>query len=100
MEFVSTDDGRVRSVKCCVLFDISSGEIQLVHRVVDLDGADETADEDVVRRALALANDVRLNTAALEALLVEPSTITGSTHYRVDTRTKSLIEMPAADASS
>jgi hypothetical protein len=38
MQFKTTGTAKVRSVKCCVLFDGETGTIQHVHRVVTMEG--------------------------------------------------------------
>lgn len=92
MNTVSTGDIGIDSVKCCIVFDSSTGEIQHVHRVVTIKGATETPDDEVARRALALAREFGFDVAKLEALRVDPGALKPAAHYRVDVRTKSLVQ--------
>src|SRR4051794_2603623 len=49
---VGGTDHVVTSIKGCVVFDTATGAIQHVHQVVTIEGAEETTDEEVARRAL------------------------------------------------
>jgi hypothetical protein len=97
----------VRSVKACVVFDSASGEIQHTHQVVTIEGAEETSDDEVTRRALSLARErlesgiplpgeqaVRAVEGELEALQVDPSQLDVARPQRVDLATRSLVPTP------
>jgi hypothetical protein len=90
------DRTAIQSVQYCFVFDPSDGEIQHVHSVVTMEGADETSDDELMQRALSLARE-RLATEGgtysgdLEAILVDPTDLK-PVPYRVDVQNRSLIE--------
>jgi hypothetical protein len=99
----------VRSVKACVVFDTASGEIQHVHQVVTMEGAEETSDDEVKRRALLFARQrlesgtalpgeqaVRAVQGELEAVEVDPSQLEVARPQRVDPGTRSLVPVDGA----
>jgi hypothetical protein len=101
---VGSTDYAVRSVKACVVFDSATGEVQHVHQVVTMEGAEETPDDDVMLRALSLARErlesgialpgeqaVRAVEGKLEALQVDPSQLDIARPHRVDLQTRSLV---------
>jgi hypothetical protein len=101
---VGSTDYAVRSVKACVVFDSATGEVRHVHQVVTIEGAEETSDDEVTRRALSLARErlesgialpgeqaVRAVEGELEALPVDPSQLDVTRQQRVDLQTKSLV---------
>ena len=57
MKFTSTGKASVRSDAVCILFDPIDGAIRYVHRVVTLDGAEETPTPAIEKRALQLAEE-------------------------------------------
>lgn len=91
MNFTSTGKTQVRSEKVCVLFDPSDGTIHHVHRVVTMEGAEETPEHDIEKRAHHLAREFGLEAAKLQALHVDGSKIEANTMYKVDTLKRRLI---------
>jgi hypothetical protein len=89
MGLVSTGDSRVAYMKSCVVYD-AGGEIRHVHTVVDMDGVQETSENTVSERALAMAGERGLDTSDLRTLLVDPARISGAVRMRVDTATGTL----------
>jgi hypothetical protein len=96
-------DYAIRSVKACVVFDSVTGEIQHIHEVVTMEGAEETSDDEVMRRALLLARErlasgtalpgeqaARAVEGELEVLQVDPSQLEVARPYYVDVQTRSL----------
>jgi hypothetical protein len=97
-------DYAVESVKGCVVFDSASGAIQHIHQVVTIEGAEETPDDEVTRRALSLARErlegetalpgeqaVRAVEGELEVLQFDPSQLDFTRPHRVDLQTRSLV---------
>jgi hypothetical protein len=93
MEFLSTGDRHVAHVKSCLVYD-PNGVIQHVHHVVDMEGVEETPENIVSERALALATERGLDYARLQTLLVDPSLIRGPADLRVDPQNRTLVKEP------
>ena len=93
MKFTSTGKTQIRSEKCCVLFDPSDGTIHHVHRVVTMEGAEETPKHAIEKRAHHLAREFGLEIAKLQALHVDGSKIEPNTMYAVDTGKRCLVEV-------
>lgn len=91
MEFLSTGRTQVRSVKCCVLFDPSDGAIHHVHRVVTIEGADDTPEQLIEQRTLQLAKELGLEVARLQLLHVDPHSIEPNKQYAVDPSRRCLV---------
>jgi len=100
----ASTDHVVSSVKGCVVFDSATGVIQHVHQVVTIEGAEETADDEVANRALALARErlesgtalpgeatVRSVEGELAVLPFDPAELDLSRPYRVDPKTRLLV---------
>lgn len=100
-----TAGAAVHSVKACVVFDAATGAVHHVHRVVTMEGAQETPDDEMKRDALRYAAD-RLKSGValpgrrtasparhpeLEALHVDPEKVDLNRPHRVDPRTRTLI---------
>jgi hypothetical protein len=101
MNFTSTAKTQVRSEKVCVLFDPSDGTIHHVHRVVTMEGTEETPERDIEKRAHHLAREFGLDAAKLHALHVDGSKIEPNTMYTVDAVKRRLVavkkgKMPGA----
>jgi hypothetical protein len=96
MGFATTGKTRIRSDKCCVLFDPASGTIRHVHRVVTMEGADVTPERDVERRARTLAKDLGTDAANLKALLVDSESIKPGKPYAVDPKKRTLVSLQGA----
>jgi hypothetical protein len=101
---VGGTDRVVASVKGCVVFDSATGVIQHVHQVVTIDGADETTDDEVARRALTFARErldsgtalpgetaIRAVEGELAVLPFDPTRLDLSRPHRVDPQTRSLV---------
>jgi hypothetical protein len=102
--FIGGTDQSVRSVQACVVFDSVTGEILHVHQVITMEGAEETSDDEVTRRALSLAREqlesgtalpgeqtIRTVEGELETLKVDPLQLRVAEPHRVDVRTRSLV---------
>jgi len=91
MTFLSTGGTQVRSVKCCVLFDPSDGAIHHVHRVVTMEGADETPEQLIEKRTLQLAKELGVEVAQLQLLHVDAHSIEPNQQYVVDLSKRCLV---------
>lgn len=79
----------IRSVRSVAVFD-TEGTIVHVHSVVTVEGADETPDEDIERRALELVAERGLERADLQTLPFGPDDVEDGVRYRVDPASRSL----------
>jgi hypothetical protein len=93
MKFLSTGRAQVRSVKFCVLFDPSDGAIRHTQRVVTLDGADETPEEQIEKRTLMLATELGLEVKKLKVLHFDAEDIEPGKRYAVNPATGRLVEV-------
>ena len=84
MNFTTTGRSQVRSVKCCVLFDPADGKIVHTHRVVTMEGAEETPARLLEERVRHLAKGFGLNLASLELMHVDAGHLQPGVTYRVD----------------
>ena len=100
MRFVSTGKAQVRSVKCCVLYEPSTGQIRHVHHVVTLVGADETPEKAIEERILKLAKETGTDSRELHLLHVHASELEPSRDYKVDTKKRRLVALKEATAKS
>jgi hypothetical protein len=91
MNFVTSGRSQVRSVKCCILFDPKDGAVVHTHRVVTMEGADETPDHLVEERARHLARGLGLDVSSLELLQVDPKTMQPGVKYKVDRHKRRLV---------
>ena len=91
MNFISTGMSKVRSVKCCVLFDPKDGTIKYMHDVVTMEGAAETPDHLVEERTRQLAKGFGLDVASLELLHVDTKAMLPGVRYTVDPGKRCLI---------
>jgi len=99
MKFTSTGKSQVHSEKCCVLFDPADGTIRHLHRVVTMEGAEETPENVIEKRTHHLAKEFGLDVAKLHALHVDARSIEPNMNYVVDTAKRCLVatgkeEMP------
>ena len=101
---VGGTDHVVTSIKGCVVFDTATGVIQHVHQVVTIEGAEETTDEEVARRALGFARErlesgtplpgataVQAVEGELDVLPFDPGRLDLSRPHRVDPQTRALV---------
>jgi hypothetical protein len=93
MRFLSTGRTQVRSIKYCVLFDPSDGAIRHTHRVVTLDGADETPKEQIEKRTLKFARELGLEVKKLQVLHINANDIEPGKQYAVNPATRCLVEV-------
>jgi argonaute-like protein implicated in RNA metabolism and viral defense len=91
MHHVHTGKHQVRSVKCCVVYDSKDGTIRHVHRIVTVEGADETPEHHVVERTLELATDLGIDRATVRTLRVDDNALQPGVRYAVDIAKASLI---------
>ena len=84
MNFTTTGKSHVCSVKCCVLFDPADGKIVHTHRVVTMEGAEETPAHNLEERARHLAKGFGLDVGSLELMHVNASDLQPGVIYRVD----------------
>jgi hypothetical protein len=91
MHFKTTGIAKVRSVKCCVLFDGETGAIQHVHRVVTMEGVTETSAAEMETRALKLAKDHGIKTTKVQIAHVDAKAFAVRAKYKVDPKTRALI---------
>jgi hypothetical protein len=93
MNFQSTGNAKVQSIRCCVLFDPKDGSIRHTNRVITLEGATTTSEEQMEQRTLRLAASLGLDTKKLRPLHVNPEDIAPGHRYKVHTKTRSLTEI-------
>jgi hypothetical protein len=91
MNFLSTGRSRVRSIKCCVLFDPSDGAIRHAHRVITMEGVDETPAQRIEERTSQLARRLGVDVAGLQLLHVDAATIEPNQRYIVDVGRRCLV---------
>ena len=77
-----------------VLFDPKTGHIAHYHRVHLFDRERQISQAHVEQRARALATRHGWDVAKLEALSVDASKFKRGARYKVDVKSRSLIEMP------
>ena len=97
--FASTA-GRVASTKAYAVFDGTSGDIVHVHRVITMEGAEDT-NESAGDRALALAREHfsgdlpqgqhRINTDALRVVEVDPDDLLQGARLRINVETGAVV---------
>ena len=101
MQFTSTGRGRISSVKLCALFDPADGAIRYTHRVITMEGADETSNKAIEATARELAREVGVDVGRLKALHAEPDSTGPASSYVVDMRKKCLVAVErSADLDS
>ena len=93
MRFESTGRAQIHSVKCCVLFDRKDGAIRHVHHVVTIQGAAETPDSEVEKRALKLARELGIDTKQTQLIHVDAQALDPQARYKVDPKTRKLIRI-------
>jgi hypothetical protein len=93
MNFASTGDSRVQSLRCCVLFDPADGTIHHMHQVVTIAGAAETPEAMIEQRARQLAKELGVDTTTLQALHVDPAALRRGVRYAVGTANRCLVEV-------
>src|SRR6476660_6707876 len=96
MQFKTTGTAKVRSIKCCVLFDRETGAIQHVHRVVTIEGVAEKTDAEIEARALKLAKDHGIKTHKVQTAYVDAKAFATRARYKVDTKTRTLMRIDSA----
>jgi len=96
MQFKTTGTAKVRSIKCCVLFDRETGAIQHVHRVVTMEGVAEKTDAEIEARALKLAKDHGIKTKKVQVAHVDAQAFATRARYKVDTKTRALMRIDSA----
>jgi hypothetical protein len=101
MQFTSTGRSRISSVKLCALFDPADGGIRYTHRVITMEGADETPNKVIEATARELASEAGVEVGRLKALHAEPDITGPATSYIVDMRKKCLVAVErSADLDS
>ncbi|HDR7542053.1 hypothetical protein [Bacillus sp. CH_442] len=93
MEFITTGKTQVKSVKCCVLFDPMNGAIHHLHRVINMEGADEPSEHIIEQRTLQLAKQLKVDIERLQILHVDPRSIEPNKQYSVDLSNRRLMEV-------
>jgi hypothetical protein len=96
MQFKTTGTAKVRSIKCCVLFDRETGVIQHVHRVVTMEGVAEKTDAEIEAMALKLAKDRGIKTKKVQVAHVDAKAFATRARYKVDTKTRALMRIDSA----
>jgi hypothetical protein len=100
MNFGSTNQERVESTKCCVVYEKASGEIRLVYEEVTLEGGTETTEDEFRRSVQALSHERSLDLATHD-LLLRDELLEPGVAYRVDVAKNSLVRVyDTADAPS
>jgi hypothetical protein len=91
--FHTTGNFEVKSVKCCVLYDPSNGEIRHVHRIVTMDSAYETSTKDLEERTLKMASELGTNITSMKLLHIDEKMIESGKKYKVDVNNQRLVEI-------
>lgn len=92
MNFSTTGNAKMKSAQCCVLYNPSNGEIHHVHRVVTIEGAQETSKDELEARTLHLAKAHGIDTGQMKVLHVDPATLAAPGRYKVDVKTYRLVK--------
>jgi|SRR5690242_10516334 hypothetical protein len=85
----STGADPIQSVRTYAVYD-ADGTIVHAHSVVTVEGADETPDDEVERRALELAAMHVDDMGSLRTLRVDQAELERGVRYRVDPKSRSL----------
>ncbi len=93
MSFQSAGNAKVKSIRCCVLFDPKDGSIRHTNRVITMEGAATTSENEMEQRTLRLAASLGLETKKLQLLHVNHEAFLPGRQYKVHTKTRSLIEI-------
>jgi hypothetical protein len=93
MSFQAGGNAKVQSIRGCVLFDPKDGSIRHINRVITLEGAVATSEKDMETRTLRLAASLGLESASLQLLHVNHEAFVAGHQYKVDTKTRSLVEI-------
>jgi len=93
MNFQSGGNAKVKSIRCCVLFDPRNGEIRHVNRVITIEGAAETSEKEMAERTLRLADSLGLETKRLQLIHVNHEALVQGHRYKVHTKTRKLTEI-------
>ena len=81
----------VKSIKACVVYDVTRGRIHHQHRVLTLVGGREPADDEIARDALQALNRRRKPPKGkLQVLHIKHDAMEQGKRYRVDLKTKKL----------
>jgi hypothetical protein len=92
MNFGSTNQEKVESTRCCVVYEKTSGEIRLVYEEVTLEGGAETTEDEFRRSVQALSHgrgiDLDTHHLLLRNELLEPGVA-----YRVDMSDNSIVRV-------
>jgi hypothetical protein len=91
--FQTTGNSKVKSVKCCILYDPANGEIYHVHRIVTMDNAYETTTKDLEERTLKLASEHGINITSMKLLHIDERMIESGKKYKVDVNNQRLEEI-------
>jgi len=76
-----------------VLYDAKDGEIQHVHTVITMTGADASTPAQVEKRAFELAKQrLGANAAKLKALHIDSSALEAGRRFRVDVKRRALVD--------
>jgi hypothetical protein len=94
MQFRTTGSKQIRSIQCCVVFDPDDGQIQHVHRVVTMDGANDTSEQEMESRTLHLAREFGLNVKKLRIMHVDSHDLLPGRQYSVDPASRKLVSRP------
>jgi hypothetical protein len=83
----------VRSIKACVVYDTTSGQIHHQHRVLTLEGGDEPGESDMERDALARVEARKSGHpgGTLAVLHLTHDAMPPGRRYRVDVTKKVLV---------
>jgi hypothetical protein len=95
MRFATTGAKKIISTQCRVMFDPHSGAIHHVHRVVTMDGAQESSEQEVEHRTRDLARSLGLDIEKLHMISVDPSDLVPGAKYKVDPKSHKLVLDPS-----
>lgn len=104
MNFGSTNQEKVESTKCCVVYEKTSGEIRLVYEEVTLEGGTETTEDEFRRSVKAALPQLPPHERSLDLdthdLLMRRELLEPGVAYRVDIAKKSLVRVEGAEKAA
>jgi hypothetical protein len=96
MSFQTTGSRKVNSTRCCLVFDPHDGKIHYIHRIVTMDGAKETSEQEMEDRTLHLAKELGLNVGKLHIIHVDSRALAHGMRYSVDPQSRKLVGTPVS----
>jgi hypothetical protein len=93
MDGVTLGRRRDRTVQRVVVYDPADGTIRHIHDVITVEGAEPVSDEEVERRALALAAEHGVRASDVKVLHTPDDDLQPGKRYRIDVASSSVVEI-------